>query len=101
MLPGHFIFFGLPGSPYPFFRSPQKEGLERREAPGSVRSSPCDRPVRAKIPGPKCAPRGWGSRGAGPCEGPGASRRSNAMPVVGHRILLPLETPSTASAERT
>ena len=38
---------------------------------------------------------GGGSRGAGPCEGPGASRRSNAMPVVGHRILLPLRTPQS------
>jgi hypothetical protein len=67
-----------------------------------VRSSPpaLRAPVRAKIPGPK-ALRGVGVPGrGGPCEGPGASRRSNAMPVVGHRILLPLETPSTASAEK-
>ena len=34
--PGRFTFFGLPGPPFPFFRLPRNEGMERREAPGPV-----------------------------------------------------------------
>jgi hypothetical protein len=63
---------------------------------------PCDRPIRAKIPGPKCAPRGWRVPGRGPLRG---ARRLPALQrdaIVGHRILLPLRTPrSTAVLERT
>jgi hypothetical protein len=32
-LPGDFTFFGLPGPPFPFFRLPRNEGMERREMP--------------------------------------------------------------------
>ena len=95
----HFIApgleFGRPGRPaVSLFPSLSKEGLERREAPGSLRDSlpALRRPVRAKIPGPIGFEGGGGPGARGPCEGPGASRRSNAMPVVGHRTLLPLRT---------
>jgi hypothetical protein len=73
------------------FRLPLNEGMERREAPGSLRGSPhrLARPVcRAKIPGPKSL-RGVGVPGrAGSCEEPCASRRSIAARVVGGRTLL-------------
>ena len=35
-------FFGPGGGPYPVFPFPLNEGMERREAPGSLRGSPTD-----------------------------------------------------------
>src|SRR5262245_35678529 len=111
MLPGHFTFSGCrarpstsPPSRGQAFPSPRKEGLERREAPGAfAKLRPALRmPVHAKIPGPIGFEGGGGPGAWGPCEEPGASRRSNAMPVVGHRILLLLRTPrSKASVKGT
>ena len=72
--------------------------MERREAPrsgrGSVRPALRSADLRAKLPGPKTdsdlrAFEGVGVPGrAGPCEGPGASRRSIADRVVGGRTVL-------------
>ena len=59
----------VPASAGTAFPSPRKEGLERREAPGSLLSlpdRPCDRPVRAKIPGPIGFEGGGGPGARGP-----------------------------------
>ena len=88
--------FGRPGAPVSLFSlSPRIEGMERREAPGGLRDLlrlVCETNLRAELPGPK-ASQGVGVPGrAGPCEGPGASRRSIAARVVGGRILLRAQT---------
>jgi hypothetical protein len=67
-----------------FLLSPNGRGMERREAPrslrGSVRPALRSASLRAKLPGPMAlranALRAVGSRGAGPCEEPDASWRS-------------------------
>ena len=97
--------FGRPGRPAVLsFSVPQKEGwsAERRRGACEAPQPALRRPVHAKIPGPVGFEGGGGPGAWGPCEGPGASRRSNAMPVVGHRILRCLRTPrSTVIVERT
>src|ERR1041385_1828351 len=77
--------------------------MERREAPGSraigsLRSALRSADLRAKLPGPK-ALRVVGVPGrAGPCEGPGASRRSNAMPLSGTAPCSLFRTPRSTTS---
>jgi hypothetical protein len=93
---------GAWAGPFPLFPSLSKEAMERREAPPSG-SPPGPEPIGVRG-APRQVPvtRGCRFRARGPSNvGPGASRRSNAMPVVGHRTLLLLRTPSTTpSIER-
>ena len=55
--PPLFFVFGPGVARIPLFLLPSHEGMERREAPGSLRGSlhrPCDRPaLHAELPGPK------------------------------------------------
>ena len=41
MPPGRCTFSGCRARPFPFFRLPRNEGMERREAPGTMPSVPC------------------------------------------------------------
>ena len=56
--PPLFFVFRARGRPASLLSFYLFEGMERREAPGSLRGSlrrPCDRPAsRTEIPGPKC-----------------------------------------------
>ena len=89
------LYFGPGVGPHPAFPSPSKRGVgapggagERAKLPDRLcesRSTPRFRDPSALRGGVE-GPAAWG-----PCEGPGASRRSNAMPVVGHRVLFSFE----------
>src|SRR5262249_48067389 len=70
------------GAPFPFFRFP-KRGLERREAPPADRRRLANpNPGSAARHGRSPVTRGCRFRARGPSDvGPGASRRSNAVPV--------------------
>jgi hypothetical protein len=97
--------FGRPGRPaVSLFPSLSQEAMERREAPPADRRRLANpNSGSAARHGRSPVTRGCRFRARWPSNvGPGASRRSNWMPVVGHRILLPLRTPrsTTPSIER-
>ena len=87
-------FFGRPGCPYPCFRLPSDEGLERREAPGSWRGflhRPCDRPVSTRQDSGTQVLRGVGVPGrAGPL------RKGPAPPGAPTRRLYVAAAPCSA-----
>jgi len=95
---------GARAGPLPFFPSLSKEAMERREAPPADRRRLANpNPGSAARHGRSPVTRGCRFRARWPSDvGPGASRRSNAMPVVGHRTLLRLRTSrsTTSSLER-
>jgi hypothetical protein len=72
------------GPPFPFFRFP-KWGMERREAPPADRRRLANpKPGFAARHGRSPVTRGCRFRARGPSDvGPGASRRSTAMPLSG------------------